>query len=136
MTSVMHHGQFTLERTYPTAAERVYAAWGEVGAKSQWFIGPEGWRETRREIDFRVGGHELLQGRFGEDRVTRYAARFHALTAVAPSRARDENQGVSKSPRLERHCAGGAWCPPRTPDGDFTCNTCCWLMPITTFSRK
>ena len=79
MTARIHHGQFTLERTYPATAERVYAAWSELGAKSHWFTGPEGWRELRREIDFRVGGQEILQGRFGNDRTTLYTARFHAL---------------------------------------------------------
>lgn len=79
MTSAIHHGQFAIERTYSATPGRVYAAWSELGAKASWFIGPEGWRETRREIDFRVGGQEILQGRFGEDRVTLYTARFHAL---------------------------------------------------------
>jgi len=82
MTSAIHHGQFTLERTYNAAAERVYAAWSELGAKSHWFVGPEQWREVRRELDFRVGGHELLQGRYGESRTTLYTARFHALAAA------------------------------------------------------
>jgi uncharacterized protein YndB with AHSA1/START domain len=76
----IHHGQFTLERTYQASPERVYAAWGEIGARAQWFIGPESWRELRRELDFRAGGHELLQGRLGDGRVTLYTARFHALT--------------------------------------------------------
>ncbi|HZO23602.1 MAG TPA: SRPBCC family protein [Steroidobacteraceae bacterium] len=82
MTVATHHGQFTLERTYRATPERVYAAWSEVGAKAHWFIGPEGWRELRREMDFRVGGHELLEGRYGSERVTRYTARFHALEAA------------------------------------------------------
>ena len=80
MTSAIHHGQFAIERTYSATPERVYAAWSELGAKARWFIGPEGWREVRREIDFRVGGQEILQGRFGEGRVTLYTARFHALS--------------------------------------------------------
>jgi uncharacterized protein YndB with AHSA1/START domain len=83
MSSTIHHGQFTLERVYQAAPERVYAAWGETGAKSHWFIGPDGWREIRREMDFRVGGHELLQGQHGKDRVTLYTARFHALIAAS-----------------------------------------------------
>jgi uncharacterized protein YndB with AHSA1/START domain len=78
MTAI-HHGQFTLERTYQASRQRVYAAWGEIGARAQWFIGPEGWRELQREMDFRVGGHELLKGRHGDGRVTLYAARFHSL---------------------------------------------------------
>lgn len=77
--STIHHGQFTLERVYPAAPERVYGAWSELGARAQWFAGPGGWRELRREMDFRVGGHELVEGRFPEGRVSRYTARFHSL---------------------------------------------------------
>jgi uncharacterized protein YndB with AHSA1/START domain len=83
MTSAIHHGQFTLERTYSAKPERVYAAWSEVGAKSHWFIGPEGWHEMRREMDFRVGGHELLQGRHATGGVTLYTSRFHALVPAS-----------------------------------------------------
>ncbi len=79
MTSRIHHGQFAIERTYPATPGRVYAAWSELGAKARWFIGPEGWREVRREIDFRVGGQEVLQGRLSNGRVTLYTAHFHAL---------------------------------------------------------
>jgi uncharacterized protein YndB with AHSA1/START domain len=82
MTPSIHHGQFALERNYAATPERVYAAWSELGARARWFIGPEGWRETRREIDFRVGGQEVLQGRFRDDLLTLYTARFHLLSAA------------------------------------------------------
>jgi len=83
MTSRIHHGQFAVERTYSATAERVYAAWGELGARASWFVGPEGWREVRRELDFRVGGHEVLEGRFANGKVSLYTARFHALVPAA-----------------------------------------------------
>ena len=85
MTGIIHHGQFTHERTYRANPEQVYAAWSEVGAKAHWFVGPEGWRELRREMDFRVGGHELLQGQGcgGPEYVTLYTARFHALATAS-----------------------------------------------------
>ncbi len=79
MTAAIHHGQFTLERAYEASPQRVYAAWSELAARSHWFFGPEGWRQIRREMDFRVGGHELLEGQHGGGRVTLYTARFHAL---------------------------------------------------------
>ena len=83
MTSSIHHGQFAIERTYSASADRVYAAWGELGARASWFVGPDGWREVRRELDFRVGGHELLEGRFPNGRVSLYTARFHALVPAS-----------------------------------------------------
>jgi uncharacterized protein YndB with AHSA1/START domain len=80
MSIAIVHGQFTIERNYAAAPERVYAAWGDLGAKAQWFIGPpDVWRQTRRELDFRVGGLEILEGKFGEGRTSTYNARFHAL---------------------------------------------------------
>src|SRR6185437_8024512 len=83
MTSRIHHGQFAIERTYPAAPERVYAAWSELGARARWFVGPEGWREVRRELDFRVGGREVLEGRFSNGTVTLYTAHFHGLVPDA-----------------------------------------------------
>jgi uncharacterized protein YndB with AHSA1/START domain len=80
MASAIVHGQFTIERNYSATPARVYAAWGDLGAKAQWFIGPpDVWRQTRRELDFRVGGLEILEGAFGEGRTSTYNARFHAL---------------------------------------------------------
>ena len=79
MTSPIAHGQFTIERNYAATPQRVYTAWSDLGAKSQWFIGPDTWRQTRRELDFRVGGLEVLAGVFGGGRTTTYNARFHAL---------------------------------------------------------
>jgi uncharacterized protein YndB with AHSA1/START domain len=79
MSSGIHHGQFAIERTYPATSGRVYAAWSELGAKARWFHGPEGWQQIRREIDFRIGGQEVLQGRLPSGRVTLYTAHFHAL---------------------------------------------------------
>ncbi len=73
------HGTFTLERTYPAAPARVFAAWGDVELKTRWFIGPEGWKELARELDFRVDGRELLRGRHGSGMETLFTARYHDL---------------------------------------------------------
>lgn len=48
------HASFTLERTYPAAPARVFAAWADPGLKRAWFVGEEG----EHELDFRVGGVE------------------------------------------------------------------------------
>lgn len=57
------HDQFVIERTYPAAPERVFAAWASQSAKSQWF-GGEGDADVVEEqsLDFRVGGREQLRG--------------------------------------------------------------------------
>jgi uncharacterized protein YndB with AHSA1/START domain len=61
------HDTFRLERTYPAAASRVFAAWASQAAKAQWF-GPDhddsGAVPVTEEhsLDFRVGGRERITG--------------------------------------------------------------------------
>ena len=58
MTSVVHDA-FTLERTYPVAPEKVFAAWATIEAKQQWFGNEEGIEPVGEQtLDFRVGGRE------------------------------------------------------------------------------
>lgn len=59
------HASFTLQRTYPASPARVFAAWSEPAAKAKWFAGPhDSWTPVERSMDFRVGGHERVSGRF------------------------------------------------------------------------
>lgn len=75
------HGTFTLRRRWAVPPGRVFAAWSDPEIKAQWFTGPPGrWTLLRRSIDFRVGGQEVLEGRFHESGlVTLYEARFHVI---------------------------------------------------------
>lgn len=50
------HATFTLERTYPAAPSRVFAAWADPAARARWFAGPD----AEHELDFRVGGREKV----------------------------------------------------------------------------
>lgn len=73
------HGQFTIERHYDASPARVFKAWSDPALKARWFIGPEGWEQVAREVDFRVGGDELLQGRFPSGLETRFGARYYEI---------------------------------------------------------
>ena len=73
------HGSFSIERIYPAAPEKVFAAWGDIEAKANWFIGPDGWTLVHRSQDFRVGGHEVLRGRFEVGMETSYLATFFEI---------------------------------------------------------
>lgn len=55
-----HHATFVIERHYPVAPARVFAAWAEPAAKARWFAGSGKSKSTGRELDFRVGGRERL----------------------------------------------------------------------------
>lgn len=73
------HETFQIERTFKASPESVFAAWENLEAKASWFIGPDDWHVVKREIDFRVGGHELLIGRFADGRESNFLARFHEI---------------------------------------------------------
>ena len=54
----VQHSQFSIERTFDAAPERVFAAWSEEGARIRWFVEGEGFRRGAYIHDFRVGGRE------------------------------------------------------------------------------
>jgi uncharacterized protein YndB with AHSA1/START domain len=54
------HATFVIERLYPAAPTRVFAAWADPGAKARWFAGPDDWIKFTHDTDFRVGGGESL----------------------------------------------------------------------------
>jgi len=78
--TLITHGSFAIERVYPAAPARVFAAWSDIETKQRWFIGPEGWTQIRRELTLEPGGREILHGRFPSGMETLYTARFHAVS--------------------------------------------------------
>jgi uncharacterized protein YndB with AHSA1/START domain len=82
MTQRAIHGHFAIERLYDALPARVFAAWAHPAMKARWFIGPpDRWRLERRALDFRVGGEEILHGRFEGGPETLYTARYHDIAA-------------------------------------------------------
>lgn len=77
--SKVAHGSFTIEKTYKASAEAVFSAWSDLESRAQWFIGPDDWKVIRRELDFRVGGLEVLHGRFGNGYEPLYESRFCSI---------------------------------------------------------
>ncbi len=69
------HATFTLERHYPVPPARVFAAWADVAAKARWFAGPG----AEHDLDFRVGGRELNQGRHGDGPLLTFDSRYHDI---------------------------------------------------------
>jgi uncharacterized protein YndB with AHSA1/START domain len=76
---LIERGSFSIERIYDASLVDVFAAWSQAESKARWFVGPENWTLVARELDFRIGGHELLQGRLASGRDTIYTARFHEI---------------------------------------------------------
>jgi uncharacterized protein YndB with AHSA1/START domain len=75
--SFAEHSTFSIERRYPHPLERVYKAWSDPAAKARWFIGPPGkWTLRKREMDFRLGGKECVEGEVAGGPVTRFDAHY------------------------------------------------------------
>lgn len=90
MSSVVHES-FRIERTYPAAPERVFAAWASQAAKAQWFgpdsdAGDAGAEPVTEEhtLDFRVGGRERMAGQIPAGPRFEYDAVYADI--VEPSR--------------------------------------------------
>jgi uncharacterized protein YndB with AHSA1/START domain len=77
--SKVGHGTFTIEKTYRASAEAVFSAWADLESRAQWFVGPGDWKPIRRELDFRVGGLEVLHSRFGNGYEPLYESRFYSI---------------------------------------------------------
>lgn len=60
------HSTFVIERTYPVAPERVFAAFADPAKKFRWFAEAHKSPEVL-EFDFRVGGKERTQSRLGPE---------------------------------------------------------------------
>ena len=73
------HGIFVIERAYDASPARVFAAWADPAAKARWFVGPGGWKELRREIDFRIGGRERLSGAHPDGRLSDFDGVYHDI---------------------------------------------------------
>jgi uncharacterized protein YndB with AHSA1/START domain len=62
MTPVIHRS-FTLERSYPASAARVFRALSDPARKRRWFAEGEGFEVESYGMDFRVGGFERTRFR-------------------------------------------------------------------------
>lgn len=72
------HATFDLERTYDAPVARVWKAFSDASAKAKWFAGSSGkWQVLERQMDVRVGGRELLKGRWQSGLVTTFDAVYH-----------------------------------------------------------
>jgi len=63
-TATVNHATFTIERSFPVAPSRVFAAFADPAKKRRWFAAGAGHSVTEpHEMDFRVGGREHTERR-------------------------------------------------------------------------
>ena len=73
------HATFVIERIYPVAPARVFAAWADPVAKARWFAGSGEAKSEGRELDFRVGGTERVLTSVPGGDVHRYDAVYRDI---------------------------------------------------------
>lgn len=76
------HATFVVERIYPTAPARVFAAWADPAIKARWF-GAANAGENGADVfdvfDFRVGGRESSSSKTPDGQNSRYDAHYHEI---------------------------------------------------------
>src|SRR3954451_1770625 len=78
--TAVHHGSFTIERTFRAPPARAFAAWADPELKALWFARPsEKLQVFERRADFRVGGSELCHGKFVGSFTSIFTAHYYAI---------------------------------------------------------
>jgi uncharacterized protein YndB with AHSA1/START domain len=76
----VNHTTFVIERTYPAAPSRVFAAWASKEAKAVWMDDPDFKSDgSEPELDFRIGGHERFGGLTPEGSSYSYDATYYDI---------------------------------------------------------
>ena len=97
------HDSFSIERNYPTAPQRVFAAWSSQSEKNRWFGEGDDFLASTNEytLDFRVGGRERHNGTLPDGRAFNYDAIYQDIVddrrIVASYDVRIDGQRVSVS---------------------------------------
>lgn len=79
----MLHGSFTVVREVRAPPPRVFAAFSDLSLRRRWFRIPGKQDEAVHELDFRIGGGEVMRGSFapaGAVEELEYRSRFLDIT--------------------------------------------------------
>ena len=62
----VNHATFVIERSYPVAPDKVFAAFADPAKKRSWYAEERNSRIEEYKTDFRVGGHDRTLFRWGD----------------------------------------------------------------------
>ncbi|GAM97550.1 hypothetical protein U91I_01176 [alpha proteobacterium U9-1i] len=79
----VQHATFVIEREFEFPLAVVYAAWADKNAKSRWFASGENWTTLAHDFDYRVGGREVLKGRFASGPRSDFDGAYHDIAEDA-----------------------------------------------------
>lgn len=74
------HASFTIDRTYPAAPSRVFAAFADAQTKQRWQACDPSWKTEHYSLDFRVGGGEVIKVGPPGGPLHICVARYHEIT--------------------------------------------------------
>jgi uncharacterized protein YndB with AHSA1/START domain len=81
------HGSFTVNSRIAALPEKVFAAYSDLTLRQRWFRIPGKSGTDHHELDFRVGGGEVLRGRFAPAGTTEHIeCRSRFLDIIASER--------------------------------------------------
>ena len=75
-TEPIKHATFSVERTYPADAARVFRAFSDTDLKRRWFAEGEDWRVEEFAADFRPAGYERSRFRYADGPPITYDTRY------------------------------------------------------------
>lgn len=79
-SSAATFGSFTISRLFKASPARVFAAWATPEGKQAWFTAPNNeWEQVDRQFDFRVGGNDVLIGKWKYGVVTHFSSTYRDI---------------------------------------------------------
>ena len=72
-------GGFSFTRQFRKAPAEVFSAFTNLETKMKWFKGPPAVTELERSLECRVGGKEVLKGKWTSGMVTHFVSTYHVV---------------------------------------------------------
>jgi uncharacterized protein YndB with AHSA1/START domain len=111
--STVAHDTFVIERIYESSVTKVFRAWADPALKARWFAGSADALRDGYQLDFRVGGREVLRSGPAGGPLYTYTAEFRDIVdeqriVAATDMLADETRISVTQVTVEFHRSGNA----------------------------